>query len=58
MILALVAAVLAGALGWRRAARRGGNRADQVQYALSHAIPAFLVVLVALAIAGRMGWLG
>lgn len=32
-------AILLGAvIGWLRAARRGGNRADKVQYAAAHAI--------------------
>ena len=46
MIPAFIAAILAGWLGWRRAAKRGGNRADKAQYAAAHAIPAFLVVLI------------
>ncbi len=34
-----VVAILIGALiGWRRAARRGGNRMDKLQYAAAHAI--------------------
>jgi len=32
-------AILLGAIvGWVRASRRGGNRADKIQYALVHAI--------------------
>jgi hypothetical protein len=30
--------ILGAAIGWMRAARRGGNRADKVHYALAHAI--------------------
>ncbi|SPH18344.1 hypothetical protein DEA8626_01881 [Defluviimonas aquaemixtae] len=34
-----VAAIILGAfVGWRRAARRGGNRLDKIQYAATHAI--------------------
>ncbi|WP_347313330.1 hypothetical protein [Defluviimonas sp. SAOS-178_SWC] len=33
------AAIVAGAaIGWVRAARRGGNRFDKLQYAIAHAI--------------------
>lgn len=35
----LFPAMLLGAvIGWIRASRRGGNRADKIQYALAHAI--------------------
>lgn len=34
-----IAAIILGALiGWRRAARREGNRLDKLQYAAGHAI--------------------
>ncbi len=34
-----IAAIIAGAIiGWTRAARRGGNRLDRLQYAIAHAI--------------------
>lgn len=55
MIPAFVCMILAGIVGWRRAARRGGNRADRMQYAAAHAIPAFLIVMLAMSLAGRMG---
>lgn len=35
--------------GWRRAAKRGGNRLDKLQYAAGHAI-AFAIAGLALAI--------
>ena len=38
-----------------RAARRGGTTADRAQYALAHGIAAFLVGLLAVVIAARMG---
>ena len=56
-MLVLVALVLGCALGWTRAARRGGGTPDRIQYALAHGIPAALVTLVAVTIAARMGWL-
>ncbi len=58
MVIALILALSAGWLGWRRAGLRGGNTADKVQYALAHAIPAFLVGMIGMTIAVRMGWLG
>lgn len=47
-----------GALGWVRAARRGGTIGDRVQFALAHAIPATLAMLALQILAVRMGWLG
>lgn len=58
MIPALIAALAAALLGWRRAAAQGGNTADKWQYAAAHAIPAFLVVIILMTVAARMGWLG
>ena len=46
-----------GALGWVRAARRGGTLADRVQFALAHAIPATLAALALQILAARMGWI-
>lgn len=43
-------------LGWARATKRGGTRADKIQHALAHAIPATLGVLFLQVIALRMGW--
>ena len=52
-----IAFVLGCALGWSRAARRGGEVPDRIQYALAHGIPAALITLVAVTVAARMGWL-
>lgn len=57
MIPAVILMVLAGALGWRRAAKRGGTTADRWQYAAAHGIPAFLVVLILMTLANKLGWL-
>lgn len=57
MIPAVVLALAAGAVGWRRAARRGGTQGDRWQYAAAHGIAAFLVVMVAMTLANEMGWL-
>ena len=56
-MLVLIAFGLGCTLGWMRAARRGGTTPDRIQYALAHGIPAALVMLVAVTIAARMGWL-
>ena len=55
MLLGLILFIIAAVIGWMRAARRGGTLADRAQYALAHGIPAFLVGLVAVVIATRMG---
>jgi len=57
-MLLVIAAVAAGTIGWMRAARRGGNTADRVQYALAHAIPATLAVLALQILLVRTGLLG
>lgn len=57
MLAALLLGLAAAVMGWRRAARRGGNRADRVQYAAVHGIAVFLVVLIVMTIAGNMGLL-
>ena len=58
MVVAITLAIIAGILGWQRAAKRGGNRADKIQYALAHAIPAFLIGMIAMTIAAGTGMLG
>lgn len=42
-------------LGWTRAARRGGNTADRVQFALAHGIPAALVGIIGSVLVWRLG---
>ncbi|MEM9061908.1 MAG: hypothetical protein AAGD13_15720 [Pseudomonadota bacterium] len=58
MVIALIAGLLLGILGWVRATRRGGSRADRAQYALVHGIAGFLVTMVAMTIAGHVGAFG
>ncbi len=53
-MLILVAFVLGCALGWFRAARRGGGTPDRIQYALAHGIPAALVTLAAVILYARI----
>ena len=51
----LFPAILIGAvLGWVRAGRHGGNRADKVQYALAHAILFAILGLFATILYPRM----
>ena len=53
-MLVLVAFVLGCALGWYRAARRGGALAHRIQYALAHGIPIGLAALVAVVVYARL----
>ena len=57
-MLVLTAFLLGCALGWYRAARRGGTLAQRIQYALAHGIPTGLVAMILAVIAMRVGWLG
>jgi len=57
-MLIWVAFALGCALGWYRAARRGGRLTDRIQYALAHGIPVGLVALIVVVLAADLGWLG
>ena len=51
-------AFLAGAaIGWRRAARRGGDRLDRLQYAAAHGIALTLLVFALVVIGQNLGLL-
>lgn len=54
MILVLAFAT-GGAIGWRRAARRGGDRLDRMQYAAAHGIALTIAVLALQILAQRTG---
>lgn len=56
-MLIAIAFALGFAVGWFRAARRGGGLPDRIQYGLAHGIPAGLLVFAAVVIGARMGWL-
>ena len=58
MAVAVILLLLGGYWGWRRAARRGGTTADRWQYAAAHGLPAFLIGMIVMTIAGHLGWLG
>jgi prolipoprotein diacylglyceryltransferase len=54
--MAVVLAFAVGMLvGWRRAARRGGDRLDRWQYAAVHGIVFALAAVVLSILAGRVG---
>jgi len=57
-MLVWIVFALGCALGWYRAARRGGGLTHRLQYALAHGIPAGLLALAGVVIAMRQGWLG
>ena len=54
-MLVLVALALGLAFGWRRAARRGGDRRDKLQYAAAHGIAFALAALALSILAERAG---
>lgn len=54
-MLALIALIIGFAVGWMRAARRGGDTADRVQYAIAHAIGFALVGLLVSIVIVRLG---
>ena len=43
----IIAIILGAGFGWYRAAKRGGNRNDTLQYAFGHAVAFFIVALFA-----------
>jgi len=46
--------IIGAVIGWRRATKRQGTRADKVQYALAHGIPGFLIGMIVLVILLRI----
>lgn len=55
-MIILAAFLLGLGIGWWRASQRGGTRADKVQYALAHGIPAALLGLILTVLGLNMGW--
>lgn len=53
-MLIIAGAVIGAIIGDRRAAKRGGSRADRAQYAAVHAIGLALIGLFATIAIGRM----
>ena len=58
MIVALIVGLAGATMGWVRAKRRGGSTADCLQYAVAHGLPTFLLGMIAMTIAGNLGWFG
>ena len=56
-MLLVVAFAFGFLVGWRRAARRGGDRLDRLQYGAAHGIAFTLAVLIATVFAERAGLL-
>ncbi|MEM8572485.1 MAG: apolipoprotein acyltransferase [Pseudomonadota bacterium] len=54
-MLILIAAILGGWFGWRRAKTRGGDRYDGLQYAAVHAILFALLTMAGIVVLQRMG---
>lgn len=57
MIPALILAAIGALVGWTRATSQGGTNADRWQYAAAHGIAMFLIGIVFMIVAARMGWL-
>jgi phosphate/sulfate permease len=56
-VLLVLAFAIGMIVGWRRAAHRGGDRLDRLQYGAVHGIAFTLAVLVATVLAERAGLL-
>ncbi|WP_167620087.1 hypothetical protein [Paracoccus ravus] len=54
-MIVIVALILGAAIGWRRAARFGGARADRLQYAAAHGIGLAVLGLFATILLARLG---
>ncbi|MEM7671617.1 MAG: hypothetical protein AAF317_21270 [Pseudomonadota bacterium] len=54
----LVAFLIGGAIGWRRASARGGVMADKLQYGFAHGMAVGLLALVVQVLAFSFGVLG
>lgn len=57
MVVAIIVGLAGAAMGWMRAARRGGGTADKAQYAAAHGVPAFLFTMILMVAAANLGWL-
>lgn len=54
-MIPLIALIAGFAIGWRRAARRGGVTADKWQYAIGHGVGFGLLAFILTLIAVRVG---
>ncbi|WCQ98356.1 hypothetical protein [Paracoccus aestuarii] len=53
-MIVIAAIIIGAALGWRRAAKLGGNRADRVQYAVAFALGFAMIGVFATIFVHRM----
>ncbi len=54
-MIVITGLILGAVLGWRRAAKRGGNRADKLQYAAAHGMALAVLGIFLTLIIARMG---
>ncbi|MFC3571456.1 hypothetical protein [Paracoccus sp. TOH] len=54
-MIVIAAFLLGAAIGWMRAAKAGGNRADKLQYAAAHALALTVLGLFLTIFLTRMG---
>ncbi len=54
-MIVIAAFILGAAIGWMRAAKAGGNRADKLQYAAAHALALTVAGLFLTIFLSRMG---
>lgn len=57
MLLMIAAFAIGAFVGWRRAAARGGDRLDKLQYGVAHGIALSLATLALAILAARLGWI-
>ncbi|WP_347268249.1 hypothetical protein [Paracoccus sp. (in: a-proteobacteria)] len=53
-MIVLAAFILGAAIGWRRAAKAGGSRADKLQYAMAHGLALCVPALLLTALISRL----
>lgn len=54
-MIIIAALIFGAAIGWFRAGKLGGNRADRLQYAAAHAIALAVIGLFVTIALGRLG---
>jgi flagellar motor component MotA len=54
-MIVIAAFILGAAIGWMRAAKAGGSRADKLQYAVAHALALTVLGIFLTVFVSRMG---
>ncbi|SIP87841.1 hypothetical protein [Paracoccus thiocyanatus] len=54
-MIVIAAFILGAAIGWRRAAKAGGSRADKLQYAVAHALALGVLGMFLTIVLSRLG---